>query len=412
MVAPEVDFHLQYNASYITRLMDMRELILGNPSISEYDLPVRKLKDIISDECIVIAILFVTSSLKFSILKAQNRTDVSTDTYFNEDAVIHIEDDTGKIEIEFTEEFDKLTALATGMVLGFVGSKNEKNVFICSDVIFPKRLERSNSSEAGGKILVLSNIFMNNANYEGVRVIVDFYRNEVQDVIIFGNFLDNTTPEPDFDVFNRLLSGIRARIHLIPGFNDPTPRMIPQYPLHRLLLSKSHTNINLLQNPCEAIISDRNVVLINGFIVQDILKYVTRRRMQHEDHMLKDEDTLNRPTEPNNILNYTINEIHGTENHPRIPSDNDTLDVLVQLLQIRHMAPSAPDTISCFPFTHRDPFIINKCEYLMMGGSESLSEREYMGIKVICVPDFNLTQSAVLIDTADKSTLEIRYRKK
>ena len=85
------------------------------------------------------------------------------------------------------------------------------------------------------------------------------------------------------------------------------------------------------------------------------------------------------------------------------------LDILTNTLLWRHMAPTAPDTLPCYPFGDSDPFVISP-HYLphvyFAGGGGSYGSRWVpgtggaagSGVRVVSVPDFSSTGTAVLVD--------------
>ena len=46
-----------------------------------------------------------------------------------------------------------------------------------------------------------------------------------------------------------------------------------------------------------------------------------------------------------------------------VPGD-DRLGALVESLKFRHLAPTAPDTLGCCPFTTTDPFVLKECPHV------------------------------------------------
>ena len=86
--------------------------------------------------------------------------------------------------------------------------------------------------------------------------------------------------------------------------------------------------------------------------------------------------------------------------------------VLVNTLLWRHMAPTAPDTLPCYPFSDADPFVIGGSgggvserpvpDIFFSGGARGLGTRIVRdgarSVRVVCVPDFSVTSTAVLVD--------------
>lgn len=384
MTSNAAEFSDQYNSSYIARLNHMSELIMSNPALNEYGLPVKKLSDAIYDECIVIAILFVSSTAKYSILRQNDSTNV--ETYFNEGSQLLLEDNSGKVQVIFKNRpLGKLKVFSSGIVLGFVGCKNEKNQFECSDLIFPKPLhglfvpsQVLSTNRDSQKILILSNVCLNKENYEKVRLLVVFYSDKVGEIVIFGDLLRSDSSTPDFEDFNSLVAGIGCTISIVPGMNDPTHRTLPQKPLARMLFNNKLEDIKFLPHPCETRILGKSFVLINDEIIRDLMKY----RL------------------PKDVFGDLADLRENTF---------EPIDILEQLVKIRHVAPNCPDTLSCIPFAHRDPFIICECDYLVAGGSSQFAHRTYNGIALVCVKDFQLSGSGVLMDVGTNTLTEVEF---
>lgn len=379
----QTDFSRQYNVSYITRYNRMKELIMSNPAASEYNLPLKKLGDDIFEECIVIAILVLDSKLKFSILQMN---DPNVESYVP-NSQLYIEDFSGKIPILFPQPFTKLSLLCTGAVLGFVGCKTEANVFICSDVVFPKPIEAptgtsgksfTNPSDTGPtkqnteNVLFMSNIVLNQSNFENCRAMVDYFSGKVCDIVICGNIYTESDQEPDFSDFNGVFDGLNnftGRITLVPGHNDPTTKILPQAPLHQLFFSQALSKIlRNLPQPAQETVCGKKVVLMNSQILKDLRKYIAK----------------------------------GTDT-----SAISDADILEDLAKIRLIAPNSPDTVGSIPFFEHDPFLIDDCNYLICGGCREFQTKKIRKIMIVCLPDFSKSHSAVLADFSNDSFTEV-----
>lgn len=118
----KVNFDTQYCASYNARYARMYDMVLGNPGIARQGLEVKELKDDLSTDCLVVAIFFLKSGAKPSALKENNEAEKKrVRCYIDGSQVYYMQDRSGNLELVFAPEFDKLPALMTGMVLGFVG---------------------------------------------------------------------------------------------------------------------------------------------------------------------------------------------------------------------------------------------------------------------------------------------------
>lgn len=353
MTVDKNQFNLQYNTSYITRYNQMKELILNNAALKEYELPVKKLSDLDENECITISILFLKSSLKPSILKPENK---NSRFYLNEDSEFYLEDSTGRIRIIFDENFEKLNFFMTGLVLGFVGFKNSKNMFVCTDIIYPKSINSLSNEISGKSILFLSNININVSNFEKLKFILNYYSGNVSDVVIFGPIAKNLD---DFDV---ILNDINIRVHLVPGYGDYTSCLLPQEPFNNMLFNNG--NINRLTNPGEAFINGKLFRFVNNQIIKEGLRYSDGKNM-NEHSLIK------------------------------------------QLVKCRLFAPFCPDTLGSIPFVGNDPFIINDCDYLVFGGTkENFIFQD--NVNVLAIKDFMIDDSCLLLDLEKNEINEIR----
>jgi DNA polymerase delta subunit 2 len=87
------------------------------------------------------------------------------------------------------------------------------------------------------------------------------------------------------------------------------------------------------------------------------------------------------------------------------------LDVLDLMLHWRHLAPTAPDTLACFPTKTEDPFILERCPHVFFAGNQAaFGARALQGpagqrALAVSVPSFAATSTAVLVDL---KTLEAR----
>lgn len=80
-----------------------------------------------------------------------------------------------------------------------------------------------------------------------------------------------------------------------------------------------------------------------------------------------------------------------------------------RLLDWRIVAPTAPDTLWCYPFVDSDPFVVTETPEVLVVGNQPefatrLVERDGGRCRVVLVPRFDRTGEMVLVDT---ETLEV-----
>ena len=88
------------------------------------------------------------------------------------------------------------------------------------------------------------------------------------------------------------------------------------------------------------------------------------------------------------------------------------LDVLTNLLFWRLLAPTAPDSLTCYPFHESDPFVMRELPHVFFSGAAKAFGSRLVAdaaggarVRVVCVPDFAATRTAVLVDISSP-TLE------
>ena len=155
-----------------------------------------------------------------------------------------------------------------------------------------------------------------------------------------------------------------ADITLMPGRNDPSSFLMPQQPFHPkiLQLSGSLKNVRPTTNPCSMVVDNYQVLGTSGENVDAI--------RQHSK------------------IEYSTT-------------------ILKNALEWGHIAPSAPDNLSCLPFKDMDPLLIDTVPDILFAGNQpefgvtTYSCEGKKKIQLISVPGFAKTRSCVLVDLAD-----------
>ncbi|KAH6629792.1 DNA polymerase alpha/epsilon subunit B-domain-containing protein [Boeremia exigua] len=181
----------------------------------------------------------------------------------------------------------------------------------------------------------------------------------------------NASPAERLD---ELLSDILPTlpITLLPGANDPANVALPQQPLHPALFPKSRlyaeppakTNetlhgLDAVTNPWAGDIDGVRVLGTGGQTVADLLKYV---------------------------------------------DDVAALDVMEMMLRWRCIAPTAPDTLWCYPFQDADPLLLRDCPHVYFAGCQArfgtkrIEGPEGQSVLLVSVPRFRETGELVLVD--------------
>jgi len=185
-------------------------------------------------------------------------------------------------------------------------------------------------------------------------------------------FRQKRTNQESFDAVNQVdafLQPLTSSVHvdLLPGESDPASFLWPQQPLHSCLfpLSSQSSGFHSMPNPYMASVSGKLILGTSGQNVDNIIKC----------------STLDNP-----------------------------LSVLRKTLSWRHLAPTAPDTLGCYPFLDKDPFIMETVPDVYFAGNCDRFEQCWVpspsgeageageGTLVVTVPDFSKTRTAVLVN--------------
>jgi len=193
----------------------------------------------------------------------------------------------------------------------------------------------------------------------------------------------NTNPAENFDSFlEEILPTLP--ITIIPGETDPASVAFPQQPIHPALMPKTRlfanppaeTNetlegLDLVTNPWDADIEGWRVIGTAGQAVHDLSKY-----------------------------------IKGAKARP--------IEVMEMMLRWRCIAPTAPDTLWCYPFQDDDPHIVKECPHIYFSGNmpgfatKVIEGPAKQRVRLIAVPKFRETGQVVVVDM---ETLEVELVK-
>lgn len=181
----------------------------------------------------------------------------------------------------------------------------------------------------------------------------------------------NASPAQRLDeLLSELLPSIP--ITLVPGANDPANVALPQQPLHPALFPQSRLyaeppaqsnetihGLDTVTNPWDGDIEGYRVLGTGGQTVADLLKYV------------------------NNV---------------------NALEVMEMMLRWRCIAPTAPDTLWCYPFQDDDPLLVKDCPHVYFAGcQEKFGKKVIEGpagqkVLLVSVPRFKESGQLVLLD--------------
>ncbi|KAF1997979.1 DNA polymeras-like protein subunit delta-2 [Amniculicola lignicola CBS 123094] len=187
----------------------------------------------------------------------------------------------------------------------------------------------------------------------------------------------NASPSEHLDLFfSEILPSLP--ITLLPGPSDPANVALPQQPLHPALFpqsrqyanppvksNESRQGLDSVTNPWEGDIEGWRILGTGGQTVEDLLKYV---------------------------------------------EEVDSIEVMEMMLRWRCIAPTAPDTLWCYPFQDDDPLMVRDCPHIYFAGNQRSFQTKVIAgpvdqkVLLISVPKFSQSKMLVLLDL---ETLEV-----
>ncbi|KAK6187898.1 hypothetical protein SNE40_005824 [Patella caerulea] len=150
-------------------------------------------------------------------------------------------------------------------------------------------------------------------------------------------------------------------VDIMAGEFDPSNHTLPQQQLHRCMFpqANSYQTLHNVTNPYDFSVSGVRILGSSGQPIDDIYRY----------------------------------------------SDIDNrLDMLEKTLEWGHVAPTAPDTLGCYPFYKEDPFIISECPHVYFAANQKdFDSRIHKGadgqeVLLLTVPKFCETSTCVLVN--------------
>ena len=408
--------------------------------------------------CWVVGTIFMDMPLKPNILE-----DISKEhwiagppprpSYFSADVEtqVMLEDESGRLRL--SGQMLQSTLLVTGIIVGVLGTENANGDFDVLDIKIPDlpeqpqrwareeaddegpdKMEVERDAKASKKIAFISGLDISGtlADTLNLSLLSEYLLGEIlvpgdqgfsaqiSRLIIAGNSISdvlsnqsngvmedskksigrkygydstsyNPTPTQHLDRFlAELLPTIP--ITIMSGEHDPANSSLPQQGIHSAMFSHSRnyatTQVNepeeeepgwfdSVTNPWDGDVEGWRLLGNSGQPVDDILKYI---------------------------------ELGGADGQ----GAEGRLEVMESLLRWRNCAPTAPDTLWCYPFQERDQFVIEECPHVFFVGNQPRFDTTVITgpagqkVRLIAIPRFHRTGEMVLLDS---ETLEVEVVK-
>ena len=407
----------QYAHIYCARSETMKPRLLTRAkSLWGDDVTVTALTNITKDvQCCIIGTLFKQMELQPSILKELGddlnfKLTEEYSKYISEDDKLVLEDSLQRIPLIGKISPDECY---TGSVVAVLGKQMESGQFLVEEHTYaglPPQIQELPQLSNDCYVLLVSGLAIGGKNEKSLQMqlLLDYIlgmigesldnnlSSEIVHMVVAGNSISGDTLDKEsqskakYLTYKAEASTVQAMedldyflsqlvpyisVDVMGGEFDLTNHILPQKPMHPCMfpLSKRYLGktFSLTSNPYEC--------SINGV------------------HMLG--------SSGQNVNNMRL--------YSKV---DDAIKLLSDTLNCQHIAPTAPDTLGCFPFHKKDPFIIDECPHVYFCANQDKFQSELHqgedGQKVLylCVPDFHKTSSAVLLNlktlTADEFCID------
>eukprot|EP00878_Enallax_costatus_P040159 GHUV01046161.1.p1 GENE.GHUV01046161.1~~GHUV01046161.1.p1 ORF type:complete len:454 (+),score=87.39 GHUV01046161.1:216-1577(+) len=358
-------FERQFAQLYFSRLMLLRPVVEQQVRQQWPGVKVVKILGVGEDqEVAVIGTLYKDMKLKPSILDEYSKypgfkQTLGGTTFCSDDDSLVLEDEGARMTLR--SECNELLpdTVVTGPVIAVKGKAEPGGDFVVTGVSWPGLAEQPQRpvQEQDSYVAFVSGLQLANskADIMQIQLLVDFLTGnlgaapqqelaaKVVQLVVAGGSLgqlevmaaanpysrqQTTDMEPvrDMDMYMTELAAALP-VDIMPGPDDPANVSLPQQPLHQCLFpgAAPYSSFRRVTNPHMVDLSGVRILGTSGQNVDDMAKYT-----------------------------------RGVSR----------LDLLASCLQWRHLCPTAPDTLTCYPFADDDPFVMTSCPHIMFAGNQ------------------------------------------
>lgn len=419
--------HVQYCQLYYQRLIALgararaSERARASDGELESETNARKMRTVLelveNERCVVIGTMYKHMKRKPGILdeyvkaakdgkEDEGETHDREGTYTSADDWLELEDESARLRVIGLDA----SKFVTGVVVACEG-RAVRGDFVCEgEVMTPQARIRERKCANGGQdafIVLVSGFEIDADDVEGGmrrQMFVDFITGACGDdddldmsskicrVVVAGGTMKRSEATDDdgsaaartlkeFDAtLTELVSAVA--VDVMSGKSDPSNQAMPQQKLHPVYFpqaSRYESALHAVTNPHDFTIGETSFLGTSGQNVEDVLK---------------------------------CSDL-GDEVSSTFMGDDAAKRAVVALkatLRWQHIAPSAPDTLACYPFKDRDPFVIETTPDVYFAGCQDAFGCERVlhpgggETMVISVPKFSITGTVLLVNV---STLHV-----
>ncbi|CCK68937.1 DNA-directed DNA polymerase delta subunit POL31 KNAG_0B05030 [Huiozyma naganishii CBS 8797] len=335
---------------------------------------------------------------------------------------IMLEDESGRVIL--VGEYIRTTPFITGTVVGILGMEADPGTFQVLDICYPSALPQiplPHPVSEDRKIALVSGLNINTTQPTRItrlKMLQEYltgyldkteYVSEISRLIVCGNSVEFQTDDAErgkltkcLEEFGTFLRNVLPSIpvDVMPGANDPSDKSLPQQPLHTALFDESmrpyfsaenRQLLNLMTNPCSFSLNGWDVLAMSGQSINDICKYIIPYTKEGSD--------------PNSEASSETMPTDTTEHR---------LDLMECTMKWQNIAPTAPDTLWCYPYKNDDPFILKRWPHVYCVGNQPefgsrvITMNNGAKIKMIAIPEFSTTGKIVLLNLKSLDTEVVR----
>ncbi|BGP21411.1 DNA polymerase delta subunit 2 [Rhodotorula toruloides] len=421
------EFQKQYANLYWQRLTELRARVLAEAKrrwvdredfkgVSNRPQHVRRLLEVENGKlCYVVGTVYVDMPLKPNVLEDLARdhhitAPATRRKYYSPSDEIMLEDESGRVRLVGSKVDDAEGTFVTGTTMAALGAEMASGDFEVFEYCFagmPDQPPLKPATREGEWVALASGMEMGTASdVADVRaeLLSEWLLGEAGDeadqddavrvtrLILAGNSLAQpdvvasdepkkkrygydssmytSKPTETLDAFLSELTP-SVSIDMMSGEKDPTEPTLPQQPLHPALLpnAAAYEGFTRQTNPFWCDIGGTSFLGSSGQTLDDISKYI---------------------------------------------DSEDRIGIAQQTLEWSHIAPTCPDTLWCYPFSGKEPFVLKQTPHVYFFGNQPsfgtrlVESDDGKKVRIVLVPRFCESGEVILVNTA---TLEVKVQR-